>query len=919
MKDIPAAHTGFYEGTDRLAHWKMDEGFGGSAAADDVGTYNLTAINTPDIAAAIYGNTADGSRSFNGTNQRFTLPGDAASLAAHQSEELTIEGWFTVDSISGSSRYIYYYGGDPVSAAVAEAILASVYVIGTEMGWRWENGGTLVQATTTGLSLQAGRGYYFGLSRTDSITGGPGTVDVKLSVYDLVTGEEHYEEWIAQQAPLDGANATFNVGSADGGASFFAGDIDELMVSTYARNRFGFRQSFARGARSYDLQTLFDCDNYQVRAKVLVRDSDEVWQDITNLFNQDFLSAVTWEDKITQAGKTATIRVNREIFDFSAAPFVETSPLNLDSVGTFAELFALSARIQIQTATVPLDYDAPDWAFDDLAFEGLVSKVDWGSEVMTVTCRDRIAALVMNYITTNLLTGSPRGSAVGIAVEEEMQLMLEEFAPAEVNAAFGTYCGEDLIPQVYTPVTPGWFIRQWNQENMSTYEALNRLAEQIGWTLRYKWDDNQSKYRLTFSEPNRSIASTTYTLTNTQVKNIPNISLDEADIRNWGRCYFGDRAIPDAIGDHSRVSATSFDLASINKYCFRPFEISLAATSNVDQAAEAQRLIDGAVADLSEPIAIATGNTSFKYFVELNDYYTFAASKRHSNTDRDLAITSYVHTLSNEEVTTQAGLRGKPSGNRKRLQGFIQQPGAGPVISQEPPPPPASVAGVSVFGGAWICFDPPAGNLNGNFDWAEIHVNAGAADFTPNSGTLQFVTRSNKTAVLDLDPSQEYSAKVVLRDRMGNIADPSPLSAPFTPKFRGSAGSFRARQIVKTGAFGTTFVQAQVFVEQHDPDGNYNDLLDEWTAPKDCVAFIGGTMSFTTTPAVTDVGIQIRVNGAVVAANAATASTFGAIANIGETLPLNSGDVVSIWCSTNDVGAPGSDPGSVFHGYIVED
>lgn len=120
---------------------------------------------------------------------------------------------------------------------------------------------------------------------------------------------------------------------------------------------------------------------------------------------------------------------------------------------------------------------------------------------------------------------------------------------------------------LYTPTSPGWNVKKWKQDRVSIMEALTNLADQIGWVIRYKWDNSTSQWRLTFYNVNRTSPSVNFTFDPLQIKNVNSLSLDIAGIRNVIQVVY--YTSPTSPPQTVQIS----DSTSISKYGRRFMEI----------------------------------------------------------------------------------------------------------------------------------------------------------------------------------------------------------------------------------------------------------------------------------------------------------------------------------------------------------
>lgn len=632
----------------------------------------------------------------------------------------------------------------------------------------------------------------------------------------------------------------------------------------------------------YDQATLVEKGFFKTGLRVKVEDADGTMIDLTDLaHDQDFVESIDLSDDIDSPGGDCGIALRREIYDWSLARDMETSPLNLDANSQYAPLLSIGRKVQVEFAYVPEEHTLRDWDYVPL-FDGIIDTVDWGDEIIKVQCRSMIAAMQDVYTnptrveiisvddsgTGNILeittksahgldagdefsiygttnfngtwrvatapssttltteqaaTGSPAieykgwifaedqrtyGDPSGSAVETEMQAIIDDTVPtltmaitaiddtgaggtiivstaedhglevgdtvvisdttnydatvtvAEVvdadtfrtsETSGGSYSAETYgwvtyvrgylggTPTIYTPMSPSWQVREWNQLIEPAAEAISNLATQIGWVIRYKWDSDVGDFRLTFYEPDRDKSTADHTFSSSDYFDVRSVDLRIDTIRNSVRVIFSNRngnAQPDQ--KYPRDIVVKRDNASVRKYGLRECQVAEASTSNIDTFTEAVALAEAILADLKEPKISIDVEMPFFPWVELGDYYTFQANGIHWSSDKSLAVTGYTHTMGTDgQVTTTLRLRGQPAAYNTRWLRQLVAPGVAPNTPRlKAPTSPTGVTFTSVVGGMEISWAAPVNNLNANYFYTEVHVST-TSGFTPSSSTLK--------------------------------------------------------------------------------------------------------------------------------------------------------------------------------------
>ncbi len=202
----------------------------------------------PSDAAGLYG-----ARDFDGTQQQeFFL--DSGQQAAFRGDQLTLELWFEIDSVTGTQRFVSV-SGDRDSDDAAENALLAVGVVGDELNVFWETGsGTDVSNTTSAAGLQTGRAYKLGVVRKPSSNRNPAKCDLEVHIWDKRTGARYFELFTNVLLPTGGSNAVLVVaGEYDGstGANQLDGRLDDIRVVSYAASMEAMRNTFFRAVRPW--------------------------------------------------------------------------------------------------------------------------------------------------------------------------------------------------------------------------------------------------------------------------------------------------------------------------------------------------------------------------------------------------------------------------------------------------------------------------------------------------------------------------------------------------------------------------------------------------------------------------------------------------------------------------------------------
>lgn len=323
----------------------------------------------------------------------------------------------------------------------------------------------------------------------------------------------------------------------------------------------------------------------------------------------------------------------------------------------------------------------------------------------------------INTVETLTANGSPTAvpmlSRQSTAVEHVMQKLLDDNTSLSGIGALS----------LYVPVAPGWQVRPYRQQRQRLLEALRALAIQIGWEVRYRYDNN-NVFRLTLFEPPRtktltlsatatgyarssgsfltdgyaigdviwgagftnSVNNGAHTITNVTATDITctgttvesaaaGRSLTKVAVTLGPTHYWDVNRLNISLADIRNVvtgryvsaagnlgSASQSDTASLSKYQRRYMEISEDATSNINTQTEMQRLVDAAVNDLSEPKTDQEVSLLLLWPLQFGDFVRFLPNEEHYDSDQGFSVVGVTHEFEGGQGVTTISTRGKAAG-----------------------------------------------------------------------------------------------------------------------------------------------------------------------------------------------------------------------------------------------------------------
>ena len=375
---------------------------------------------------------------------------------------------------------------------------------------------------------------------------------------------------------------------------------------------------------------------------VEAQNGDGTWIDLTDWL-EGFGFGRTVDDPITKA----TVRFRRDrspASSFSLAPFMESSDLNvLDDGTTYSPTLDAGRGIRISIATVAAGATPAGGDFH-VVFRGEIDRVAWHRSPVEVEARDLMGKLRDRFI-EEITT---YGSDAGVDIEDVAQSILTDWLDGEtLYGPSGTVA--DPFP---SGDSPGFLVTTTDFGEISVFQALERLAQLIGWVFRYRWNADADDYVLTFYEPDRAKVAPDWTFAPNRYIDVTRLDVDRENIRNVIAITYPGASEPLEVSDAS----------SITRYGRRWMQFIEGDDSPIDTEAEAQALIDAALSDLKEPDAEQEIVTLLFWPIELEDLYTFTANGTHYDTDQTWAVVGFQHEVARQTERTTITVRGSVAG-----------------------------------------------------------------------------------------------------------------------------------------------------------------------------------------------------------------------------------------------------------------
>jgi hypothetical protein len=367
--------------------------------------------------------------------------------------------------------------------------------------------------------------------------------------------------------------------------------------------------------------TLLASGAYDIQARVWIKDSAGTYQNYESWAVEAIVS-----DDVDQP--TATLSATLALRD---APTASLSPLmgatNLD----------VGRGVKLEVGYASVGGSVLNWLN---VFEGAIDRYSYPDDAtLKIEGRDLAGALM----DARIENPSTYGSTVGIPMESVMQSILTDWGGGVA---------------LYAPTSPAYLINTYKIEDARTvWEALQQLADLIGWSVRYRWDSATAQWRLTLYAPRRSISTPDYTFATDVYHEGGSLIVDRDSVRNAIQVVYGKGS--------GRTSTTSTDAASISKYGRRFMRLAQDDNNSpIDTLTEAQALANACLADLREPKAELQQSVDLFPWAELGDYYRFSADGVRFSSNQDLAVATLEHRIRSDldsyEALTTFRLRGTP-------------------------------------------------------------------------------------------------------------------------------------------------------------------------------------------------------------------------------------------------------------------
>lgn len=388
---------------------------------------------------------------------------------------------------------------------------------------------------------------------------------------------------------------------------------------------------------------------FQIATRIKVQNGSGTLKDYSA-----YVERLVLDQDIDQQAQGATVDFTRDpSATASLAPLREDSTLNvLDDGVTYSPAIDIGRKITIEIATTELGVSpgSGDWK---MMFVGYIGEVDWSKPVVNVDCQDQSVQLIERWMDTEYTI------AEGTLLEGAIQSLLNAY-----------FTGGDAIT-LNVPVSPDFPLTAGTIPVQSISDAINFLANLAGWTIGYKWNEDDDEFQLTLYGPDRTKTAPDFTFTPSRYIDVKRLSFNRSEIRNKGRLYFWP-----ASG--SAIAYVDYqDDDSIARFGEKLIVINEADDSPIDSSIEAQKMLSGIILDTKDPKAEQEIEAHLFWPVELGDLYRFEANGVHYSVDEDWAVSGIRHELSQGSHRSLLKVRGSPAAGYFTWLNKASSPGTG--------------------------------------------------------------------------------------------------------------------------------------------------------------------------------------------------------------------------------------------------
>ena len=374
------------------------------------------------------------------------------------------------------------------------------------------------------------------------------------------------------------------------------------------------------------------------------------WIDLSNYLDQATVKLADIDDRVS----TLSFSLRNDSQAGSFRPRDTQSPWNV--VGSeYKPLLWPQRRIRLSVTTSPLSDQSQ--ATTRPLFDGLLGdKIAASGSLVSCEARDMAKLLQDCFIEEERVYGSEAGTPAEAVIQG---IIDDNLGPGKVS--------------LYCPVSPGFMLWPYQVEYKSVWDAIQEIAEQIGWWLGYRYDPGTNLFRLTLLEPPRLKQTVDHVLTGDDVYN-EELELNDADIRNAVKVTFKDSA------SGKRRSIIVEDEDSISMYGRRAMQVEEADTSLIDTMEEAENFAGAMLLDLKD--LPSTNVLDLPIKPELDIFNTIQVQATY-DVPEFYAVEAVTHSISADRMRTEVICAGRVRGAHSIWLEKQARPGAKEPLKEE--------------------------------------------------------------------------------------------------------------------------------------------------------------------------------------------------------------------------------------------
>lgn len=797
MIDTPELPSAWMRSADYVVRYDFSEASGGFTAAVGGSGFDLTTVNGSDFGSA--SNIWEGSQSSRSTPGPNDYYDDTLTGATKTTFDTYLETqtgmWYCAFTMGSDDTSITWTRYGTAASGSSRRSFNIYFYNGVFNLLHHDNSSTVIipsPFTLPNNSIYADHECLLTVSWKPAISGTAGKIDVHFFFAQIpyaAAGEPPmiYSGWTREQDDFNPAESDIDlqVGAAGNTCAYTLHEMGWLsFCGEEPTSHYMLRHMWPGYSDELAWETMNNVPVY----RILVEDGDGEWFNLSGnqyrheQFKQlNYVREASWGDGNDQEFADATITLTREYFNYSLAPLMGDSVLNLNAAGSYDQLLDARRAIRIDTCQFPIvpfdpvsstyknNYaDSGPWT---TAFEGFIeNEIDVTDEVIVLKCADKLLALkdVIQKNATDLGTST-------IDATDAIDDLIIDIEPTD------GYKGGRPELWIRDPTT-----FQLAPESTDTtvvineataLDAINKVVYAYGAGLKFMFDDQRGYHRLAHYEPDRTSPSSAYTFEPEYIQDVSTSRINAADLRTEIIVRYSVGSNDDGSPKLTDVSNTgSITTTARSKYGTLT---GIIVNSLIKDGTNALALADNVARDLSDTLLEWEIQVPYFPWVEVADYYTLSAFYPYMSSNQSAAVSKFNHLLTPNGAITNIVLNGNPKVSRRRYGPML-----GIFMPDTAPPAPVSVAAtgtqvrqVTVTWDAAIVSPTNTANVEVS---RYLVYGSTTNGFTPSSSNLLGTVQGTSFIAKDLVGETKYYFKVVAVSRNGVVSSASSQASAYS-------------------------------------------------------------------------------------------------------------------------------------------